>query len=139
ANVAMTVDATFLSGRNSTGSAVTQTFGTLSMGANTITVGPGVNVVGQDTNFGIAFGATTLSGNPTLNVNNNGLGVGTLTLGAIAGAGGATGQTLTFGGPGNTTVSGAITTGSGGRIVKSGGGVLTLSSASNNFAAASTA
>ena len=53
------------------------------------------------------MGAATLTGNPTLTVNNNGTGVGTLTLGAVGETGGSRG--LTKAGPGTLVLTGTNT------------------------------
>ncbi len=108
-------NATIKSDRGITGAGVTQTLGTLSIGAQTLTIDKGSNV--ESGTAGITFGAVTLTGAPTFIVNADTL----LTLASISG----TAQTITINGPGNTTVSGAIDTTSG-SLTKSGNGTLTL-------------
>jgi autotransporter-associated beta strand protein len=107
-DVAVAVDAMFLSGRNSIDATVTttQSFGNLTIGANAVTVGAGTNVAGQNANFGFRFGGTTtLTGTPTFTVNNNGTGIGTFTLnGAVSGGFG-----LTKAGPGVMVLNAANT------------------------------
>ena len=85
---------------------ITHTLGTLSIGTNQLNITAGSNVV-LDSPFGLTFGATTLTGNSTLNVANNGSGSGTLTLGALGD--GSAARTLTFSGPGTTTLGTAAT------------------------------
>ena len=109
-------NATIKSDRGITGAGVTQTLGTLSIGAQTLTIDKGSNVE-SGTTAGITFGATTLTGAPTFIVNADTL----LTLASISG----TAQNITINGAGNTTVSGAIDTTSG-SLIKSGNGTLTL-------------
>ncbi|HEY1378949.1 MAG TPA: autotransporter-associated beta strand repeat-containing protein [Gemmataceae bacterium] len=122
ANLTVTADATFLSGRNSVDTTVTttQSFASLTIGGNAVTVGPGSNVAGQTgANFGFRIGGTTtLTGTPTFTVNNNGTGVGTFTLnGVVSGGFGLTkagpgvmilNAANTYAGP--TTVSGGTLT-----------------------------
>ena len=98
----------------------------LTLGAGGILVAEG-NANNQAFNAGLALGANQSW------VNN---GTGLLSVGGpVTG----TGRTLTIGGSGNTTISGAITTGAGGRLIKTGGGVLTLTNnaatGGSNFAA----
>ena len=66
---------------------VTHTLGTLTTGAFTLSVAAGANV-NANTAYGLTFGSTVLSGNPamTVNVANNGSGLGTVTLGSLSNA-----------------------------------------------------
>ena len=112
---------TIKSDRATSGAGLTQTLGTLSIGANTLTIDKGSNV--SSGTAGITFGAVTLTGAPTFTVNTGAL----LTLASISG----TNNNLFFGGAGDTTVSGIIgNTGGGtssGTLNKSGTGTLLLS------------
>lgn len=91
---------------------VTHTLGTLSIGAQTLTVTRGANAASGT--GGITFGATTLTGNATFEVQSN----ARLTLGAITGA--ANGFTKSGAGAlvltGNNTHAGAVTI-SGGTLI----------------------
>ena len=92
---------------------IAQTFGTLSINANTLTNGSGSNVI-----FGaaaVSFGAVTLTGAATINTN---AGAGT-TLASVAGGTNA----LTIGGAGNTTIAGNAVSGT---LYKSGAGTLAI-------------
>ena len=87
----------------------TQTFGTLSMGANTLTVSAG----GHDSSgtATVQFGATTLTGNPIFNVTNTGNAgttVSQLTLGALN-DGGAVARTITKNGNATLALGAAAT------------------------------
>jgi len=89
--------------RGTAGAAITQTLGTLSIGAQTLQVMGTSNSTGA-LNAGLTFGATTLTGNALINVNNRTGGTGNvlLTLGQIT-----TGSNnLTLAGPGNVTING---------------------------------
>jgi autotransporter-associated beta strand protein len=70
---------------------------TIGSGATGLTLAPETGSVANG-NYTLTFGATTLNGNPTFTVNNNGTGVGTLFLGALADGG--TARTITKAGPG---------------------------------------
>ncbi|HYF35185.1 MAG TPA: autotransporter-associated beta strand repeat-containing protein, partial [Prosthecobacter sp.] len=75
-NVTITTD------RLTAGAGVTHTLGTLSLGANAVTVQSGS--LATSGNQGLTFGAGTLTGSPTFTVNNNGLGAVTvLTIGGF--------------------------------------------------------
>ena len=126
-NATVTGNATVVSDRlTSPGGAATHTLGTLSIGAQTLTIAPGVNI--SSGTAGIVFGAVTLTGAPTFTVNSGSL----LTLASITG----TAQNITINGAGNTTISGAIATTSG-SLTKSGNGTLTLNG-TNTFTGATT-
>lgn len=122
-NTTVTGNTTILSDRLTAGAGVTHTLGTLSIGAQTLTVGTDPLTVTSGT-AGLTFGATTLSATgATFAVNANSL----LTLGAVSGN--TFGFTVT--GAGNTTIGGAIGTTTG-TLTKSGAGTLTLNAA-NSF------
>jgi autotransporter-associated beta strand protein len=81
---------------------------TVTMGALTMNTGSTLNVTpaaGTPTGqvFGLTFPTTTLSGNATFNVANNGSGAGTLDLGTVSGTGG-----LTKAGPGRLNANGTV-------------------------------
>jgi fibronectin-binding autotransporter adhesin len=76
---AITVD------RVTAGAGITQTMGTLALGAQTLKVTAGPNIT-TNTAYGLTFGATSLSAGAGFDVSNNGTGIGTLTLGAVTGA-----------------------------------------------------
>jgi autotransporter-associated beta strand protein len=79
--------------------------GNVTIGGNTLSVTGGG--AGPNSPHSLTAGATTLSGNPTFNVGNNGSGVGTLTLGAIDDGG--TARTVTKAGDGLLILSTAAT------------------------------
>ena len=120
-NTTVSGDVTIKSDTTSSSAGVIQTLGTLAIGANTLTIDKGSNATGATS--GVTFGVVTLSGAPSFTVNSGSL----LTLASITGAT----YNLTFGGAGDTTVTGAIATTTG-NLTKSGNGILTLSGA-NTF------
>lgn len=69
-NTTISGDAAILSNKRTVSGGVNHTLGTLSIGANTLSIGRGNNV---DTSAipGIRFGATTFTGNPTFNIATN--------------------------------------------------------------------
>jgi autotransporter-associated beta strand protein/T5SS/PEP-CTERM-associated repeat protein len=96
--VTVTADSGVVSNRSSNGAGVTHTLGTLSIGANTLSVTRGSSATSGT--GGITFGTTTLTGNATFNVGSN----ARLNLGAISGSYG-----FTKSGSGNLTLSGTHT------------------------------
>jgi fibronectin-binding autotransporter adhesin len=96
--VTVTSDSGVVSNRSSNGAGVTHTLGTLSIGANTLSVTRGSSATSGT--GGITFGTTTLTGNATFNVGSN----ARLNLGAISGSYG-----FTKSGSGNLTLSGTHT------------------------------
>lgn len=82
-NATITGSVTIKPGRQSSGNGLTHSMGTLSIGNCTLTQSAGSNV-SNNTPYGLTFGTTTLSAaTPTFTVNNNGTGMGTLTVGSI--------------------------------------------------------
>ena len=119
-------DTKIINNRLTVGTGTTSaTYGTLAIGANTLTIGAGTNVT-SGTAPVIFNGATTLSGNATFNIQNSVAGgAARLTLAAVNNAG----NTMTLTGNGLFTQSGVIS-GSGGLTLDSGfSGIATLSQA----------
>jgi len=117
-NTTISANTTFTLDRLTNGAGVTQTLGSLSIGAQQISLTKGTNVTSGTA--GLTFGAATLTGGATLTSGSSTL----LTLGAVSGTG-----TLIVNGPGDVAITGNIATGTSG-ILKSGGiatGLLTLS------------
>ncbi len=109
--------------------AATMSLPTLTVGAGStgLTVGPdSASVVNLA--YGLTFGATTLNGNPTFTVANNGTGAGTLTLGALNDGG--TARTVTLAGAGTLVLGNAATSMVGGTTFNvNGTSTLNLNSA----------
>ncbi|HEY5313901.1 MAG TPA: autotransporter-associated beta strand repeat-containing protein, partial [Pirellulales bacterium] len=136
-NATVSASMSILSGLTSLGAGNTYTLGTLSMGAQTLTVGAGEFVTSGTA--GVTFGVTTISATgATINVNNsfyqtdpfssNSLPTTTtqLNLASLTG----TNTAVTFGGTGNLT-TGAVTTGTG-TLTKNGTGTVTLTGTNTN-------
>ena len=119
-NTTLSADAQMNSDRLTNGAGVTHTLGTLSMGAQTLTIGGGSKVTSGTA--GITFGSTSLSANGATFTANLGT---LLTLGAISPSG-AISRSFAVNGAGNTAIEGIIGTGLG-NVTKSGSGTLTLS------------
>lgn len=83
---------------------ITHTLGPLQINGSTMTVAAGANVAANSA-YGLTFAATSLTGNPTFAVSNNGLGAGTVTLGAITDV--LTARTITKQGDGTLALSAA--------------------------------
>ncbi|MGB8166722.1 MAG: autotransporter-associated beta strand repeat-containing protein, partial [Chthoniobacteraceae bacterium] len=125
ANVQITPD------RVTTGAGTTETLGTLSLGAVTLTVAPGARVTSGSA--GLVFGAATLTGSGTINTNNSVFTPAVAATTTLASVGSGTNVvTLTIGGTGNTIISGAVTTSGASAINKNGTGTLTFSSTAAN-------
>lgn len=121
-NTTISATTTILSDRLTAGAGVTHTLGTLSIGAQALTLATDASVTSGTA--GLTFGAVTLSaGGATFNAD----------AGTLLTLGGFTGNTFGFtvGGAGNTTITGAIATTTG-TLGKTGSGRLTLSAA-NTF------
>jgi autotransporter-associated beta strand protein len=85
-NTTVSGNTTINSGRATSGTqTVAHTLGTLSIGAQMLSIAPGSNLTANSA-YGVTFGTTTLTAGATFDVANNGTGVGTLTLGAVGGA-----------------------------------------------------
>jgi autotransporter-associated beta strand protein len=115
-NTTVSANTTITSDRLTAGAGVTHTLGTLSIGAQTLTVNAGSNVTSGTA--GLTFGATTLSNTGTT------FSTGTGALLTLASVGGA-GNSFTVTGSGNTTITGAVTTTTG-AVTKTGTGTLVL-------------
>ena len=84
----------------------------LAIGAQTLTIKAGANVTTASTNAGIAFGATTLLGNATFDIQSPTAatsGTTTLTLGALNDQGVA--KTITFANTGEATTNAVVNLG----------------------------
>jgi len=99
----VTGNTTIRSDRLTAGTGVTQTLGTLTVGAPVLSVTAGTNVTGGTA--GITFGGTTLTGNAAFAVNNTAGGNSLLTLGAVGQSGGT--RSLTKTGHGTLRLNGA--------------------------------
>ena len=117
---------TIWSDNASAGAGATATLGALSLGAFTLTNTAGPNV--SSGTAGITFAAGTLSATGASIITNNGMFgsavTGLTTLTSLSG----TNTSLTVGGSGNTTISGALAiySASNGTLTKNGAGTLTL-------------
>ena len=118
-NTTLTASGTIRSDRTSAGAGVTHTLGTLSIGAQTLTLDTDATTVTSGT-AGLTFGAVTLSANNASFVASAGT---QLTLGGFTGSFG-----FSVGGAGATTITGIIGTTTG-TLSKTGSGKLTLSAA----------
>ena len=120
------------------GAGNTYTFGTLSIGTETLTVNGAKNVTSGVA--GVTFSTGSLTGNTTFTMNNPQLGTVInptsgfpVTLLTFTGAINPSGtDTITFNGNGNATVTGAIGNNTASSVTMSGTGNLTLSGA-NTF------
>jgi fibronectin-binding autotransporter adhesin len=128
----VTGNTTITSDKNASGAGLTYTFGTLSIGANTLNVSGGTNVASGT--GGVTFGATTLTGNATFNITNASSGATTL---LTIGAGTLGGNTLTLTGSGSFAQTGAFAADAGSVVLGVNGGTAfagtaTLSAANLN-------
>ena len=118
-------DVKIVSDKNAAGAGVNYTLGTLSIGANTLTVEGGSNVTSGTA--GLIFGATTLTGNAIFNITNpTGGGVTLLTLGAVTNGD----YTATLTGNGNFSQTGVWGAGAGGLTLGVSGGTAFTGNAS---------
>ena len=104
-NLTLTASSSFISDRSSTGAGVAYTFGTLAMGAHTLTVAPGLNATSGTA--GVVVENVTLTGDATFAVNDLGSASGKLTTGSLLGGGVA--RTLTKTGNGDLAITGGAT------------------------------
>lgn len=115
-NTTVTGSTTIKSERLTNGVGVTHTLGTLSMGAQTLTIDKDATVTSGTA--GLTFGATTLTATGgTFTANSGAL----LTLGSVTG----TATSFTVNGAGDTAITGVIGTTTG-ALTKDGAGTLTL-------------
>lgn len=123
-NILVTANSSFLNDRSSAGTGRTATFGTLSMGSQTINVAAGPNVATGDAGF--YFGNLTLTGNPVFSITQGSTGPGHLSLASLNG--GVMPRTITKTGPGNLSFSSSGTNAlvAGSTITVSDGGNLLL-------------
>lgn len=122
ASLVLTSDSSLLSDRSSAGAGVTHTFGSLSMGAQTLTVAPGANATSGTA--GITLGNITLTGNPTLAVNDAGSANGKLTTGSFLGG---AARAIAKSGAGDLAVTGGTTDlPAGSSFSSTGGGTIEL-------------
>jgi autotransporter-associated beta strand protein len=103
------------------------TLGTFAVGGNTLYVTGGAS--GANSAYSVTLGRTTLSGNPKFNVANNGIGVGTLTLGSLSDGGAA--RTLTKSGSGVLTLATSASSLGPGTTVNVSGGTLNCNAAAS--------
>ncbi len=114
-NTTVTASTTIKSDRIASGAGVVHTLGTLSIGAQTLTISPGALSTGATA--GIAFGATTLTGDAIFSVSTNALlNLGTTNVGS---------NLLTLTGAGPTTVAGVTSSGAA-NVAVTGGGAATI-------------
>ena len=106
----VTASSTIISDVFTAGAGLTHTLGVLTIGTQTLTLKAGSNVTTAATNAGVTFGATTLTGSPTFDVQSPTTattGTTTLTLGALSDQGVA--KTITFTNSGTATTNSVAT------------------------------
>jgi len=101
----LTADSTLLSDRSTASAGLTYTFGTLSMGAHTLTVTSGANAASGTA--GITLGNVTLAGHPVFAINEPGAAAVKLSTGSLLGGGVA--RTVLKTGPGDLSITGGAT------------------------------
>lgn len=107
--VSVTASSSIISDVYTAGAGLTHTLGVLAIGTQTLTIQAGANVTTGSTNAGVAFGATTLTGSPTFDVQSPTTasnGTTTLTLGALSDQGVA--KTITFSNSGTSTTNSIV-------------------------------
>lgn len=126
----VTANSGIISDAFASGEGITHLMGVLALGNQTLLVSAGGNVTAEGTNAGITFGATTLLGSPTFDVQSPASsinGTTTLTLGALNDQGFA--KTLNFVNNGTSTVNSVVTLAAGagslfeGTVVNINGGL----------------
>ncbi len=123
-NTTVTANSAIISDKLAAGAGVTFTLGTLSIGANTLTISAGTNATSGTA--GITFGAVTLTGAATINSATAASGSSAVSLVTLSGGVTNGGFLLTLGGAGNTTSSLVAISGAGG-VTKNDAGTLTYS------------
>ncbi|GAB4176211.1 MAG: hypothetical protein Fur0032_16160 [Terrimicrobiaceae bacterium] len=121
-NTTLTANATIASDRTSSGSGLTYTLGTLSLGARTLTIEKGTLVTSGTA--GVVFGTTSLSASGAVFSPQSGA---ELVTGNLTG----TNRSFTVSGAGNMTINGTLSTGTG-TLTKSGTGTLRLGGTNAN-------
>ncbi len=104
--VSVTASSTIISDVYTAGAGLTHALGVLAIGSQTLTIQAGSNVTTASTNAGVTFGATTLLGSPTFDVQSPTAAASsttTLTLGALNDQGVA--KTITFSNSGTSTIN----------------------------------
>lgn len=101
----LSADSTLMSDRASSGSGFTYTFGTVNMGAHTLTATTGANATSGSA--GVAVGNVTLSGNPVFSVLEPG--AASMKLSTASFIGGGVARTITKTGPGDLSITGGAT------------------------------
>jgi fibronectin-binding autotransporter adhesin len=102
------------------GDTTSSSLGTLSIGTQGLTVGAGPGIA-AGTAYGLTFGATTLTGNASFTINDNGSGTGTLILGALNDGG--VGRIVNLGGSGVVTLATAASSVTSGTIFDVGSSI----------------
>lgn len=106
----VTASSAIVSDAFTAGAGLTHTLGVLTIGAQTLTISAGANVTTASTNAGVTFGAATLLGNATFDVQSPATATGgttTLTLGALSDQGVA--KTITLANTGTATTNSVVT------------------------------
>ncbi len=104
-NLTLTASSSLISDRSSASAGVAYTFGTIAMGAHTLTVAPGANATSGTA--AIVVGNVTLSGDATFAVSDLNAASGKLTTGSLIGGGVA--RVLTKTGNGDFAITGGAT------------------------------
>ncbi|OYW57679.1 MAG: hypothetical protein B7Z31_09350 [Rhodobacterales bacterium 12-65-15] len=107
--VSVTASSSIISDVYAAGAGLTHTLGVLAIGTQTLTIQGGSNVTTASTNAGVTFGATTLLGSPTFDVQSPATATGgttTLTLGALSDQGVA--KTITFANTGTSATNSVV-------------------------------
>jgi autotransporter-associated beta strand protein len=123
-NILVTADSGFLNDRPGLGTGRSATFGTLTMGSQTLSVAAGANVTSGDAGF--TFENLTLTGDPVLSITQGNTGPGHFQ--ALTLNGGGVPRAITKTGPGNISfhASGTNELATGSTITATGGGTMLL-------------